>query len=242
MPDRKPITRRVPSPLPVHVGIIMDGNGRWAERRKAVRSAGHREGLNTAKRIVKLASDIGIKYLTLYVFSTENWKRAEGEVSFLMRLISQYLKKEYNFYRENRVRVRHLGDIALLPDFVRKDLVAATRDTAGFEGIVVTLAINYGGRDEIIRSINRWLEKNESGNVSISESDLRSNLDCPDVPDPDFIIRTGGEKRLSNFLLWESAYSEIYFSAKLWPDFTERDFYRALENYSHRDRKYGGVH
>lgn len=232
-------------PLPVHVGIIMDGNGRWAQRRNAARSAGHREGLNTAKAIVKAASDIGIKYLTLYTFSTENWKRAEEEVSFLMRLIAQHLKREYDFYRENRVRVTHSGDIAMLPKFVQKEIRDATHDTASFEGIVVNLAINYGGRDEIVRSVNRWLEENREVNgakTRFSEHDLMAHLDCPDIPDPDLIIRTGGEQRLSNFLLWESAYSEYYFSAKLWPDFQPEDLYKALENFSHRNRKYGGVH
>ena len=232
-------------PLPVHVGVIMDGNGRWAARRNAPRSAGHREGLNTAKMIVRTASDMGIKYLTLYTFSTENWKRAEEEVSFLMRLIAQYLKKEYDFYRENHVRVTHSGDISTLPEFVRKEILDATRDTADFDGTVVNLAINYGGRGEIVRSVNRWLaSERHLGRAEgvIGEQELRSNLDCPEIPDPDLIIRTGGERRLSNFLLWESAYSEYYFSPKLWPDFLADDFIEAVRDYSQRDRKYGGVH
>ncbi|MAG13104.1 MAG: di-trans,poly-cis-decaprenylcistransferase [Spirochaetales bacterium] len=234
--------RSIPE-LPVHIGIIMDGNGRWAQRRNTIRSAGHREGLQTAKKIVKAASEIGIKYITLYTFSTENWKRAEDEVNFLMRLISQYLKKEYNFYRDNRIRVLHSGDISLLPKFVQRELQEVIQDTRDFGGIVVNLAINYGGRDEIIRSVNRWLAENHDRSAEgISEHDVKTHLDCPDIPDPDLIIRTGGEQRLSNFLLWESAYSEYYFSDKLWPDFCEEDLLRALEDFSHRTRKYGGAH
>jgi len=233
------------APLPVHVGVIMDGNGRWAQQRNAARTAGHREGLNTAKMIVRIASDIGIKFLTLYTFSTENWKRAEEEVSFLMRLIAQYLRNEYDFYRENHVKVTHTGNINMLPDFVQKEIQSATRDTADYDGIVVNLAINYGGRDEIVRSVNRWLESRkpiELAKRDFTEHDLQSHLDCPKIPDPDLIIRTGGEKRLSNFLLWESAYSEYYFSPKLWPDFQAEDFIAALEDFSRRNRKYGGVH
>ena len=228
--------------LPVHIGIIMDGNGRWAQRRNTIRSVGHKEGLQTAKKIVKIASDIGIKYITLYTFSTENWKRAEDEVNFLMRLISQYLKKEYNFYRENHVRVLHSGDISLLPAYVQHELQEVLHDTKHFDGIVVNLAINYGGRDEIIRSVNRWLQKQSPQSFpEIEEHDIRAHLDCPDLPDPDLIIRTGGEQRLSNFLLWESAYSEYYFSDKLWPDFSKKDLLMALEDFGHRTRKYGGV-
>ena len=239
---RKSTHSRSPLHLPIHVGIIMDGNGRWAEQRKKPRSAGHKEGLNTAKRIVKAASDIGIKYLTLYVFSTENWKRAEEEVSILMRLISQHLRKEYDFYRENHVRVMHSGDKHRLPDFVRNDLVDAIRDTADYDGMVVNLAINYGGRDEIVRSFNRWLKNHGGDGTDFSINDLNNNLDCPEIPDPDLIIRTGSEQRLSNFLLWESAYSEYFFSSKLWPDFVEKDFLKALDDFQHRNRKYGGVH
>lgn len=240
-----PIAATVPS----HIGIIMDGNGRWAQQRNLVRSAGHREGLKAAKRIVRAASEIGVTCLTLYTFSTENWKRAMDEVGFLMRLIGQNLKKEYDFYRENHIRVVHSGNLENLPEIVRKEIRGVTHDTADFDGLVVNLAINYGGRDEIIRSVNRWLEKqngnrsngHESQAIELNEQELRACLDRPDLPDPDLIIRTGGEKRLSNFLLWESAYSEYYFSKKLWPDWTKRDLLMAIESFSRRNRKYGGV-
>jgi undecaprenyl diphosphate synthase len=230
--------------LPSHVGIIMDGNGRWAQQRNLVRSAGHREGLKAAKRIVRAASELGLSFLTLYTFSTENWSRTVDEVGFLMKLIGQNLKKEYDFYRENRIRVVHSGNLDALPDIVRKEIDDVMRDTASFDGLVVNLAINYGGRDEIVRSVNRWLRKqngNRSEVVEFSEAALREGLDHPDVPDPDLIIRTAGEKRLSNFLLWESAYSEYFFSTKLWPDWTGEDLVEAIESFAGRNRKYGGV-
>lgn len=231
--------------LPVHIGIIMDGNGRWAVQRNKHRSLGHREGLNTAKTIVKVASDVGVKYLSLYTFSTENWKRAEDEVAFLMKLISQNLKKEYDFYRDNRIKVVHTGDLSLLPSSVQTEISDVMKDTHDFEGLVVNLAINYGGKNEIVRSVNRWLSRQKNGsdqNLEISEQIIESNLDRPEIPDPDLIIRTGGEQRLSNFLLWESAYSEYYFSKKLWPDWTVEDFYKALSDFNQRHRKFGGVH
>jgi len=231
----------LPSPpdLPRHVGIIMDGNGRWAQARKKPRTAGHREGLEAAKRIVKAASDLGIRYLTLYTFSTENWKRTEEEVSFLMTLIGQHLKREWNFYRENRIRVTHSGDLDGLPESIQQDLREVIRDTASFTGLSVNLAINYGGRDEIIRGVNRWLAAGNSGNLS--EEALRDCLDLPEFPDPDLIIRTAGEQRLSNFLLWEGAYSELHFSEKLWPDWERTDLEEALRAYGTRNRKFGGI-
>lgn len=231
--------------LPVHIGIIMDGNGRWAVQQNRRRSAGHREGLKTAKKIVKAASDAGVKFLSLYTFSTENWKRAEDEVAFLMKLISQNLKKEYDFYRENSIKVVHTGDLSLLPPSVQTEINDVMKDTQKFEGLVVNLAINYGGKDEIVRSVNRWLSKQDNGsdqNLEISDQIIKSNLDRPEIPDPDLIIRTGGEQRLSNFLLWESAYSEYYFSKKLWPDWTKEDLYIALSDFNQRHRKFGGVH
>lgn len=235
---------RFDGPLPVHVGIIMDGNGRWAQSRNAPRTAGHREGLNVAKTVVRAASEIGLKYITLYAFSTENWKRAEGEVNFLMRLIAQFLKKEYDFYRENNLRVTHSGDIDSLPGFVQKEIHAALADTAGYDGTVVNLAINYGGRNEIVRAVDRWLSANSAADYNpgeFTESVLEKYLDRPEIPHPDLIIRTGGEKRLSNFLLWESAYSEYYFSEKMWPDFGPEDLEAALEDFHHRTRKYGDI-
>jgi undecaprenyl diphosphate synthase len=226
--------------IPQHVGIIMDGNGRWAEARKMLRTQGHLEGLKAAKRIVQAASGAGIRYLTLYVFSTENWKRTAGEVGFIMGLVKQYLRGELEFYRENRIRIRHAGDAAGLPPDIASELEAAIGETKNFSGLQVILALNYGGRGEIVRAVRRLLERG-GGDAALSEQDISVNLDNPDIPDPDLIIRSAGETRTSNFLLWEGAYSEYYFSDTLWPDFTEAEFGRALAAYGKRTRKFGGV-
>ena len=228
------------SGIPRHVGIIMDGNGRWAKQRSLVRTQGHLEGLKTAKRIVKAASDMGIQYLTLYAFSTENWKRAASEVGFIMGLIKQYLRNEIAFYRENRIRIRHAGDAAGLPPDIAEELASAALDTGGFDGMQVILAINYGGRDEIVRAVKRLADKGQAM-AAVSEQDIAACLDNPDVPDPDLIIRSAGEYRLSNFLLWESAYAELYVSAKFWPDWTGDDLDEAVKAYRGRERRYGGV-
>ena len=227
-----------PHRIPRHVGIIMDGNGRWATSRNLARFRGHQEGLTAAKRTVKAARDLGIGYLSLYTFSTENWKRAEDEVSFLMRLITTHLRKEYDFYRENGVRVLHSGNIVGLPSSLQEEIRSVTRDTAGYDGIMVNLAINYGGRDEIVRSVNRWLEMDRAG-CNLSVDVLPTYLDLPDLPEPDLLIRTGGERRLSNFLLWECAYSELYFTDVLWPDFDTSDLRAAIVDFQQRERRFG---
>jgi undecaprenyl diphosphate synthase len=233
--------------LPAHVGIIMDGNGRWAESRGQIRPQGHLEGLKAAKRIVKAAGDRGISYLTLYAFSTENWKRDAEEVSFIMALVRRYLRGELDFYRENGIRIRHAGDSTRLPQDIAEELRRACEDTRDFKGLQVILALNYGGRDEIIRAINRALAANRAGPLAadgktgFTEDLLRSCLDNPDIPDPDLIIRTAGEFRTSNFLLWEGAYAEYYISGKFWPDFAAGDLDAALAHYGTRDRRYGGI-
>ena len=235
MPDNLPLDL---SCLPAHIGIIMDGNGRWAQSHGRARTAGHREGLKAAKRVVRAASDLGIKYLTLYAFSTENWKRANEEVSFLMKLIRIHLRKELPFYLDNRVRVIYSGNIEALPTVVKKEIVHITARTADMEGLTVNLAVNYGGRDEIIRAVNRWLQTSGRGNLT--EEKLAMNLDQPELPEPDLIIRTGREVRTSNFLLWEGAYAELYFSSKMWPDRTGEDFLSALHDFQERTRRFGG--
>jgi undecaprenyl diphosphate synthase len=229
--------------IPVHIGIIMDGNGRWAQSRGQVRTQGHLEGLKAAKRVVKAASDLGVKYLTLYAFSTENWKRAAAEVGFIMGLIKQYLRGELDFYRENRIRIRHTGDAAGLPEDIQAELASAIADTKDFNGMQVILAINYGGRDEIARAMRRMLAAGGavSSGGDVTEQDIASCLDNPDVPDPDLIIRSAGEYRTSNFLLWEAAYAELYVSPKLWPDWTADDLAAAVGDYQNRDRRFGGV-
>lgn len=228
-----------PAP-PTHLGIIMDGNGRWAQGRGLGRSEGHKEGLKAAKRITKAASDAGIRYLSLYVFSTENWKRAEQEVSFLMFLLKNHLLKEWDFYRENRIRVVHSGDRTGLPAEVQADLVQVQDDTAGFDGLTVNLAINYGGQDEILRAFRKW--QDDPARPALDATTFQRYLDQPDLPPVDLLIRTAGEIRLSNFLLWESAYAEFYFSGKLWPDWTDEDLRLALREFQKRQRKFGGVH
>lgn len=229
-----------PAALPLHLGIIMDGNGRWAQARGLGRSEGHKEGLKTAKRITKAVSDAGIRFLSLYVFSTENWKRTEQEVSFLMVLLKNNLLKEWDFYRENRIRVVHSGHLAGLPSEIQKDLLAVQSDTAAFDGLTVNLAINYGGQDEILRALARWDQ--DPTRPSLDGNSFHRYLDQPGLPPVDLLIRTAGEVRLSNFLLWQTAYAEFFFDDKFWPDWEESDLNRALEVYRKRQRKFGGVH
>ncbi|MCL2558101.1 MAG: polyprenyl diphosphate synthase [Treponema sp.] len=225
---------------PRHVGIIMDGNGRWAKRRGGIRTQGHLEGLAAAKRVVKAASDMGIQYLTLYVFSTENWKRAVSEVGFIMGLVRQYLRAEMDFCRGNRIRVRHAGDSSGLPADIAGDIASTVRDTESFDGMQVILALNYGGRDEIARAVRRLAAKGAKMEA-LGEADIASCLDNPDVPDPDLIIRSAGEYRTSNFLLWEGAYAELFVSPKLWPDWTGADLAEAIAEYRNRERRFGSV-
>jgi len=227
--------------LPVHIGIIMDGNGRWAQSRGLVRTQGHLEGLKAAKRITKAASDLGIKYLTLYAFSTENWKRACEEVNFIMSLIKQYLKSEFDFSKRNRIRVRYTGDMEGLPADIQKEILETIAETEHFSGMQVILAINYGGRDEIVRALKKIIHSQKTQLIDITEKDIQANMDNPDIPDPDLIIRSAGEYRTSNFLLWEGAYSEFFVSQKLWPDWEKEDLETAIEDYKKRDRRFGGI-
>ncbi len=225
--------------VPVHVGIIMDGNGRWAQKRNLPRTAGHKEGLETAKRIISCAVEAGVKYVTLYTFSTENWKRTEEEVGFLMGLITRHLRAEYKFYKEHGIRIRHIGDTSRLPQAVQKEMMAAESETADFNRMTVVLAVNYGGRDELIRAMKKLSLK--LANEEISEQDISAVFDVPELPDADIIIRTGGEKRLSNFLLWHSAYSELFFTDTLWPDFNNEEFLSILKDFNNRDRRFGAI-
>lgn len=224
--------------IPIHVAITMDGNGRWAQKQNLPRTSGHSEGLKVARKIVKAASDAGIKFLTLYVFSTENWKRAESEVGYLMNLIHLHLKGELNFYRENKIRINHIGDISALPDNVQKDINDAINDTKDFSGMVLNLAINYGGRDEIVRGIKKIVQK-KMPEDKINLESVKSFLDIPDQPDVDLLIRTGGEFRISNFLLWHLAYAEFVFTDTLWPDYTEEEFNENIKCFSLRNRRFG---
>lgn len=225
---------------PLHIGIIMDGNGRWAQKRGLARTAGHKEGLETAKKIVKACANAGIKYVTLYTFSTENWKRAQEEVGYLMGLIKGHLRSEFEFYKANGIRIEHLGDLKGLPEDVQTEIINAKEETKNFTGLTVVLAINYGGRDEIIRSVKKIIEK-QFDSDSLTEKSISDNFDIPELPDVDFLIRTGGEKRLSNFLLWHSAYAELCFTDTLWPDYTEDELIENLNEFYKRTRRFGDV-
>lgn len=222
-----------------HIAIIMDGNGRWAKERGKIRSLGHKEGLKSTKRLIQYASDRGLKYITLYAFSTENWKRSQEEVSYLMNLIHLHLRQEMKFYVRNRIRVRFIGDLSRLNPALQEEMKSVERDTSAFDGLTVFLAINYGGRDELRRAVQKMIDSGISGPVT--EAAIESCLDTAGIPDPDLIIRTAGEQRLSNFLMWQSAYSEFWYSPKLWPDFGPEDFDEAVAAYFNRDRRFGGV-
>lgn len=251
--------------LPTHIGIIMDGNGRWAVQRSLPRTKGHTEGLKRAKEIVRSAAEIGVPYVTIYVFSTENWKRTAEETGYLMNLIHVHLKAEFEFYKKNKIRLLHIGDRNGLPEQVLRDIDDAIDETAHYDGTTLVMAINYGGRDEIVRGVQKLLasekidttssetktgEKNVSAGkarsaataaFSINEKTIKSALDIPDLPDVDLLIRTGGELRLSNFLLWHAPYAELVFTKTLWPDYNEEEFYSDIEEFQRRQRRFGSA-
>jgi len=232
--------KKILKSVPVHVAVIMDGNGRWAARKKLPRIMGHREGLKTVRRIVKKADSCGIKYLTLYSFSTENWKRPEAEIKFLFGLMEKSLREESENFHAKNVRVRFIGRRRLLPGILRDVMSEVEKLTFSNTGLTLVFAINYGGRQEIADAAAEIAAKGyNKGEVNVDT--VEKHLYAPDIPAPDLIIRTSGEKRISNFLLWQAAYSELYFTPLLWPDFTEEDFLKALLSYQRRKRKYGGI-
>ena len=226
--------------LPAHVAVIMDGNGRWARRRGLPRSAGHRAGVERVRTIIRMSSDIGIKYLTLYAFSTENWKRPEKEVSTLLRLLLEYLRQELAELHEKNVRILTLGDLTRLPDEVRCEIELAKKTTGGNTGLTVNMAINYGARQEIVAAVKAAVGDGKSPE-DIDEDYFASLLGTADQPDPDLMIRTSGEQRISNFLLYQLAYAELYFTNAFWPDFDEAEYAKALQFFGERDRRYGGI-
>lgn len=225
--------------VPAHLGIIMDGNGRWATARGLDRSKGHLEGLKATRRVVRAASEAGVRCLSLYVFSTENWKRPPAEVSFLMALVTRHLERELDFYRSLGLRVLHSGDRETLPREVLRALDRTIELTAAHRGMAVNLALGYGGRDELLRAVGRWSAAGGRGRPS--EDELRGFFDAPSLPDMDLVIRTAGELRISNFFLWQAAYAEFLFSPKLWPDFGETDLLLAFEEYGKRERRFGAA-
>jgi undecaprenyl diphosphate synthase len=222
------------------VGIIMDGNGRWAELRGLPRIEGHRRGAERSREIISAANDIGIKFLTLYAFSVENWQRPENEVTTLMRLLEMYLRKEFNTFIENGIVFRTIGEIWRLPKNIQSLIGETEERTANNNGMTLIAALSYGGRNEILRAVKKVASLNVSSD-EITEEFFDSCLDTSGLPSPDLIIRTSGERRISNFLLWQAAYSEFYFTETLWPDFTKEEFMLALQDYQMRERRFGAV-
>jgi len=232
--------REMSSPsTPSHVAIIMDGNGRWAQSRGLPRIMGHHAGVKAVERTVRAARDLGVKTLSLYAFSTENWKRPKTEVAGLMGLFRVYIRAKVGQLLAEGARIRFAGRTAELPADVREIIREAEEKTAGQQGLQLVICLNYGGRQEILDAVEKILESKES--LPLDEKTFREHLYLPDVPDPDLVIRTSGEKRLSNFWLWEGAYSELYFSEKLWPDFGPEDLEAAIIDYQGRERRYGSV-
>ena len=227
-----------PGLLPKHVAIIMDGNGRWAKRRRMPRVFGHRAGMKSVRAVIEECAHLKIEVLTLYAFSTENWARPAAEVQALMSLLRRYVRSELEDLNKNNIQLRVIGDISRLPAPARNDLHKALEKTSANNGLIVNLALNYGGRQEMVRAVNRVLK---SGKKTIEESDIAGNLDTAGLPDPDMVIRTSGEMRLSNFLLWQSAYAELYITDVLWPDFGKEQLRRAFLEYQQRERRFGGV-
>jgi len=222
---------------PVHVAIIMDGNGRWAQQRGLPRTEGHKQGVEVVRNIAKAAVYSGIKYLTLFAFSTENWKRSKYEVDFLFNLFVQAVQAYIPELKEQSIRLNFIGDILALPVFLRTSLETAKHETRQGAKMQLNIAINYGGRREIIDAFKEALK----ANVDINEKTFPYFLYTAGIPDPDIIIRTSGEMRLSNFLIYQSAYSELFFTKTLWPDFSEQEFLDIIEQYNKRDRKFGGT-
>ncbi|TAM80615.1 MAG: isoprenyl transferase [Acidobacteria bacterium] len=231
--------------LPNHIAVIMDGNGRWARKRHLPRIAGHRAGIGAVRQVVEACARLGIPCLTLYAFSVENWKRPRTEVKLLMGLLREYLKKEIAELNRNNIRFNSIGRIESLPEAVQRDLRETVVKTRSNTGLKLTLALNYGGRAELIDAVRSLvLQLKGTGSLdpeSITEQSFSQHLYTHDLPDPDLLIRTSGEMRLSNFLLWQVAYSEIWVTDILWPDFTERELFQAVIDFQRRERRYGGL-
>ena len=224
--------------IPKHLAIIMDGNGRWAQLRNKKRTAGHKVGVEKAREIVEACGKKGIKSLTLFAFSSENWSRPEEEVSYLMELFVLALKREIKMLNKNGVKLKFIGDIAGFNSKLRKSIKEAELSTQNNDALLLNIAANYGGRWDIVNAANRALNKIDGGQV-ITENDLAIELSTHGLPELDLMIRTGGEKRISNFLIWQAAYAELYFSEKLWPDFDEVELGLALDDYASRQRRFG---
>jgi undecaprenyl diphosphate synthase len=234
-----------PTRLPAHIAVIMDGNGRWADRRRLPRVAGHKAGIGPVRSTVETCARLGVKVLTLYAFSVENWKRPRAEVETLWRLLRYYLKHELPDLQRNDIRLQAIGRLDALPPQVRRELESGVEATSSNRGLLVNLAINYGGRAEIVDAVNAVLDMarldGSIASLRIDEDLIATNLYTATSPDPDLLIRTSGEMRISNFLLWQIAYAELYVTETLWPDFTRADLLQAVLVYQKRDRRYGGL-
>ena len=230
--------------IPTHIAIIMDGNGRWAKKRALPRVAGHHEGMQTVRKITRCACDLGVKVLTLYAFSTENWKRPKSEVEFLMRLPEQFLNSFLPELMERNIRVEMIGVMSSLPDYTQRALTKAMEATKNNTGLVLNFAMNYGGRAEIVMAMQQLMKDVEAGNLAIeevTEQHISQHLMTGHLPEPDLLIRTSGELRISNFMLWQLAYTEFWFTDVHWPDFDEACLNKAIAVYQNRNRRYGGL-
>ena len=230
--------------LPCHIAVIMDGNGRWASRRALPRTAGHTVGAETFRRIATYCKEIGIQYLTVYAFSTENWQRPPDEVEAIMKLLEKYLIEALQKMERDKVKMKFFGDTTVLSPKLRELIAKTEEKSQTFDGVQVNICVNYGGRDEILSAVERYAEAVAAGKTKgghLTQEAFSALLFSAGIPDPDLIIRPSGEMRLSNFLLWQSAYSELYFTDVLWPDFNERELDRAIIAYQNRERRYGGV-
>ena len=238
------LSAQAKSVLPAHVAIIMDGNGRWAKQRSLPRIEGHRHGAESVRAVVRAAGEIGIKYLTLYAFSVENWTRPKEEVDTLMKYLDRYLRNEIGELQKNSVRLEVIGQIYRLPEFVQEQLRKTTAALANNKGLTLVLALSYGGRTEIVeavRSIASEVKQGKLDAAEINEEVVSQHLYTKHMPDPDLLIRTSGEMRISNFLLWQISYTELVVTSTLWPDFRKAQFFEALEEYTRRHRRFGSV-
>ncbi len=239
------LTRLIdPKSLPAHIAVIMDGNGRWASKRKLPRVAGHRAGIQAVREVVEASAELGVHVLTLYAFSTENWKRPRREIQTLMELLREYLGKELDHIHSNNIRFGTIGDTPQLGTAVQQELDRAIEQTQFNSGLRFNVALNYSGRNELVHAVNELLqEAKENPRLleGVTEEDLSKHLYTRDLPDPDLLIRTSGELRVSNFLLWQIAYSEIWVTDTLWPDFRKRHLYEAIIAFQKRERRYGGL-
>ena len=230
--------------IPVHVAIIMDGNGRWAKKRGLPRTAGHAQGARVVEQILEDADHMGIRYLTVYAFSTENWSRPDSEVKALMNLLRTYMKTSLAKCARNNVRIRVIGDKSRLDSDLQASIANLEKETASNTGIGFQIAINYGSRDEIVRALRKAAQRVKDSELNpedITEDMISDGLDTAGIPDPDLLIRTGGEQRISNFLLWQTAYSELYFCDAAWPDFNKAELEKAVDAFNNRERRYGGL-